>query len=169
MTGGRGIFHHQHGRQPAGDQWLEPQRKRGGKPHSCKVAFQEDGTYTFRDGGYGSGGQQAVSEGTDTFTIDGTRPELQVSWEGPEARNGSYYPAERRARIQVRELNFDPGRVRIEAAAAEGETPIPSVWQSNGELHTAFVSFGKDGRYALAVSAQIWPEMRWNPTKRRSS
>ena len=120
--------------------------------HSCKVAFQEDGTYTFRVAVMDLAGNQAVSEGTDTFTIDRTRPELQVSWEGPEARNGSYYPAERRARIQVRELNFDPGRVRIEAAATEGETPIPSVWQSNGELHTAFVSFGKDGRYALAVS-----------------
>lgn len=95
----------------------------------------------------------------DTFTIDKTAPKLNVSWNTEAAQNGKYYNAARTATITVEEHNFDPNLFKIEApvSAGNGDEATPAQiggWTSNGDTHTATVTFPGQGVYTLSVSGE---------------
>ena len=95
----------------------------------------------------------------DTFTIDKTAPKLNVSWNTEAAQNGKYYNAARTATITVEEHNFDPNLFKIEApvSAGNGDEATPAQiggWSSNGDTHTATVTFPGQGVYTLSVSGE---------------
>lgn len=95
----------------------------------------------------------------DTFTIDKTAPKLNVSWNTEAAQNGKYYNAARTATITVEEHNFDPNLFKIEApvSAGNGDEAAPAQiggWTSNGDTHTATVTFPGQGVYTLSVSGE---------------
>lgn len=95
----------------------------------------------------------------DTFTIDKTAPKLNVSWNTETAQNGKYYNAARTATITVEEHNFDPNLFKIEApvSAGNGDEATPAQiggWTSNGDTHTATVTFPGQGVYTLSVSGE---------------
>lgn len=95
----------------------------------------------------------------ESFTIDKTAPKLNVSWNTEAAQNGKYYNAARTATITVEEHNFDPSLFKIEApvSAGNGDEATPAQiggWSSNGDTHTATVTFPGQGVYTLSVSGE---------------
>lgn len=125
----------------------------------CPVTFTEDGDYVVSDITVQDiiGRKQTIPG--DTFTIDKTAPKLNVSWNTEAAQNGKYYNAARTATITVEEHNFDPNLFKIEApvSAGNGDEATPAQiggWTSNGDTHTATVTFPGQGVYTLSVSGE---------------
>ena len=82
-----------------------------------------------------------------------------MSWNTEAAQNGKYYNAARTATITVEEHNFDPNLFKIEApvSAGNGDEATPAQiggWTSNGDTHTATVTFPGQGVYTLSVSGE---------------
>ena len=82
-----------------------------------------------------------------------------MSWNTEAAQNGKYYNAARTATITVEEHNFDPNLFKIEApvSAGNGDEATPAQiggWSSNGDTHTATVTFPGQGVYTLSVSGE---------------
>lgn len=126
--------------------------------HVCTVTFAEDGDYTFTLAFQDLAGNRAVYGQTDEFTIDRTAPELEVSWDNEDSRNGFYYGAVRTAFVTVREQNFDEELIHIEAAA-EGDAenvsiPALSAWSHDGDRHMASIVFWEDGQYTLRAEGE---------------
>ena len=125
----------------------------------CPISFTEDGDYVVSDITVQDiiGRSQTIAG--DTFTIDKTAPKLNVSWNTEAAQNGKYYNAARTATITVEEHNFDPNLFKIEApvSAGNGDEATPAQiggWTSNGDTHTATVTFPGQGVYTLSVSGE---------------
>lgn len=123
------------------------------------VDFTEDGDYEVSNVNVQDIlGRGSTADG-DTFTIDKTAPKLNVSWNTEAAQNGKYYNAARTATITVEEHNFDPNLFKIEApvSAGNGDEATPAQiggWSSNGDTHTATVTFPGQGVYTLSVSGE---------------
>ncbi|MFR3907914.1 MAG: hypothetical protein ACLTEP_05340 [Collinsella sp.] len=106
------------------------------------------------------GGEGHTSSASgEEFVIDQTAPKLNVSWNTEAAQNGKYYNAARTATITVEEHNFDPNLFKIEApvSAGNGDEATPAQiggWSSNGDTHTATVTFPGQGVYTLSVSGE---------------
>lgn len=123
------------------------------------VDFTEDGDYEVSNVNV----QDILGRGAkvdgESFTIDKTAPKLNVSWNTEAAQNGKYYNAARTATITVEEHNFDPNLFKIEApvSAGNGDEATPAQiggWSSNGDTHTATVTFPGQGVYTLSVSGE---------------
>ena len=123
------------------------------------VSFTEDGDYEVS----GINVKDLLDRGPkldgESFTIDKTAPKLNVSWNTEAAQNGKYYNAARTATITVEEHNFDPNLFKIEApvSAGNGDEATPAQiggWSSNGDTHTATVTFPGQGVYTLSVSGE---------------
>lgn len=85
------------------------------------------------------------------FGTDTTGPEVTVSYDNNDVRNGRYFDKERIAAITVRERNFDRGKLTVKAPGA-----VLGEWQrgpaSDPELWTLQVQFHLDGAYTPQVS-----------------
>ena len=106
----------------------------------------------------GGDGHTSSAAGEE-FVIDQTAPKLNVSWNTEAAQNGKYYNTARTATITVEEHNFDPNLFKIEApvSAGNGDEATPAQiggWSSNGDTHTATVTFPGQGVYTLSVSGE---------------
>ena len=106
----------------------------------------------------GGEGHSSSAAGEE-FVVDTTAPKLNVSWNTEAAQNGKYYNAARTATITVEEHNFDPNLFKIEApvSAGNGDEATPAQiggWSSNGDTHTATVTFPGQGVYTLSVSGE---------------
>lgn len=142
-------------------------------PHDLKDAGNDTYTFSYTFGAKGdadckvsavnyqnlAGTSAASNFSGDTFTIDKTAPKLNVSWNNEAASNGKYYNAARTATITVEEHNFDPNLFKIEApvSAGNGDEATPAQiggWSSNGDTHTATVTFPGQGVYSLSVSGE---------------
>ena len=134
-------------------------KSQGNDTWVATVDFTEDGDYEVSNVNV----QDILGRGStaagDTFTIDKTAPKLNVSWNTEAAQNGKYYNAARTATITVEEHNFDPNLFKIEApvSAGNGDEAAPAQiggWTSNGDTHTATVTFPGQGVYTLSVSGE---------------
>ena len=93
--------------------------------------------------------------GTFRLGIDSTRPRVSVRYTNNDVRNGRYFGAGRKALIQVRERNFSPDRLRVNAPYAE-----INAWtrrqgkdaSGNDDIWSTTVTFAKDGAYTLDVA-----------------
>ena len=85
------------------------------------------------------------SSATREFSIDKDAPVINVTWNQTTGNN--LYSSARTATIVITERNFDPSAVRV--------TGIPQgvSWSSNGDVHTALVTFGSDGEHQFSISA----------------
>ncbi|MCD8329371.1 MAG: Ig-like domain repeat protein, partial [Lachnospiraceae bacterium] len=127
-----------------------------GATHTCTVTFSADGDYTFtveatdRAENTGSYGQ------TDRFTVDRTAPVLSVSYDNNDVTDGCYYNAARTATVIIREHNFDASAVTAAITASlngRGLTaPVLSSFRSEGDVHTATISYTADADYTCTIS-----------------
>lgn len=134
-------------------------KSQGNDTWVATVDFTEDGDYEVSNVNVQDILGRGSSADGDTFTIDKTAPKLNVSWNTEAAQNGKYYNAARTATITVEEHNFDPNLFKIEApvSAGNGDEATPAQiggWSSNGDTHTATVTFPGQGVYTLSVSGE---------------
>lgn len=121
---------------PAGDGWAHGEE------------LGEDGSYLVSARLEDCAGNESAPVELGEFTIDGTPPALDVTWEGGEARVGSYYDAPRTATIHVVERNFDPGLVSVDT---DGTI---LGWRDDGDDHWCDVRFAEDGAHHLGVGGR---------------
>lgn len=122
---------------------------------TCQVSFPADGDYTFTLGCTDLAGNSGEYGQTDEFTIDKTLPEMTVSYDNNDARNGNYFKEARTATVTIREHNFNAADVRAAITASlEGKgvfTPSIGAFSGSGDTHTASVSYSTDGDYTFDI------------------
>lgn len=129
--------------------------------HTATLVYDADGDYTFdiscKEMSERSCESGEVDYGTSlapkSFTIDKTVPTFTVQYDNNDSLNGNYYKAQRVATITVTEHNFETSRVKIQLTATDdgkqAQLPIVSGWSSNGDVHTATITYAADSLYTF--------------------
>lgn len=132
-----------------------------GTQHTYKVTYSGDGVYTFdvkckdRAGNGNAEVKYGESVAPTSFVLDKTMPTISVSYDNNSAANGKFFNAHRTATIVVNEHNFDVNRVVITGTASvngAAKTFPSAVWTSNGDVHTATISYNEDADYTFAIA-----------------
>ncbi len=130
---------------------------------TATVEYKANGDYTFGIAYIDPADNKGVVDYGDSvaptrFTVDKIRPTVSVTYDNNAALNKNYYKAARVATIVITEHNLDPNgadrqRVGIEVTATDDgkRTTLPKVssWKTNGDKHTATVTFAEDARYTF--------------------
>ncbi len=106
-----------------------------------------------------AGNKRTISE---MLRIDVTEPAISVNYDNNSGDTSFgdevYFNSPRTATIQIRERNFDPGRVAISVTNVDGAVPSISKWSvtaadgnGDGAVHTATISFATDGKYTFHI------------------
>lgn len=94
-----------------------------------------------------------VATSREELRIDVTVPQVEITFDLNEPKNGKYYNRTRTATIQIQELNFDGNRVKIEVTKDGEVYPVSiSEWQSDGNCHWAPITFSENGDYTMSVT-----------------
>lgn len=105
-----------------------------------------------------------------TFSVDNTAPTVTVTYDDDKspADNGfpTFYKAPRTATITVTERNFDPNAVQLDIKSVHSDKNIPDTsslewtehrvnddYRTDGDTHTATITFEADDDYTLAVAS----------------
>lgn len=122
---------------------------------TATLEFTEDGDYSVRIGGKDLAGLEAETVIVEEFTIDTIDPVIKVTYTNENTRNGNYYARTQTAVITIEEHNFTEERIEIAGMATLGGTdtvfPELSAWKSEGDIHTATLTFDTDGLYQFYV------------------
>ena len=140
-----------------------------GDIHTAKITFSDDADYTFSISCTDKAGHitenssvnynKSVAPGE--FIVDKTSPAIAVFYSNNSAENSKYFNADRVATITVNERNFDASRVK---AVIKNNNPAGTVedfaaylknsdnWTSNGDKHTAKITFSVDADYTFSIS-----------------
>ncbi|MBP3335565.1 MAG: Ig-like domain-containing protein, partial [Ruminiclostridium sp.] len=131
-----------------------------GNVHTAKLDFVEDGDYTFTIDYTDFSGNKAGTYST-SFTIDKTRPTIDVSYDNNSAKNSKYFKADRTATITINEHNFDASRVVAKVTSKNSTGTVgdyaaylknPKNWKTNGNTHIATVRFATEADYTFNIS-----------------
>lgn len=116
--------------------------------HTSYITFAEDGDYSFEVECTDLAGNDSEIAKTDTFTIDKTKPVVEVSYDNNQAWKENYYNQARTATISITEHNFD------EKDFQASITPQASVggWTHNGDVHKITIHFNQDEHYTYSVN-----------------
>lgn len=94
-----------------------------------------------------------VSTSREEIKIDITAPQVEITFDWNEAKNGSYYNRGRTATIHIQELNFNRNGINIEVTRDGAVYPVSvSEWRSEGINHWASIAFTEDGDYTMSVT-----------------
>lgn len=147
------------------------------------VSYRQDGNYTFQIGYTDLAGNPCagVSYGNSVaptaFTVDKTKPTVSVTYNNNAAVNGNYYNARRTATLVITERNLDPNGadrdrvvVRINATdnGAQAAAPQVSAWTTQGDVHTATVTYAADALYTFDIDVQDKAGNRANDFQQQS-
>ena len=141
------------------------------------ISFASDGTYSFTVDCKDMCENAASQYKSPEFTIDLTSPELKVTYDRNDAKNGNYYKNAVTATIEVSELNFDPSRINITGTkdGSADNFPVKNgkynqkdlVWNNTGKnTWVTSVHLNEDGYYELKVSGT---DKAGNPAKSYSN
>lgn len=132
---------------------------------TATISYTADGDYTFdivytdladnkMSGVVYAGGTVAQTE----FTIDKTIPTIEVTYDNNSAMNGNYYKADRTATVVITEHNFNTERIDITLKATDDgkDSTLPTVsgWSTDGDKHTATITYNKDGLYTFDIAVK---------------
>lgn len=128
-----------------------------GEIHIATVTFSGDSDYTVTYDCFDLAGNKSNTEKLDEFTVDKTKPVIQVSYDNNSALNNNYYKEARAATITITEHNFNLGEVTVTTTAqldgAAASAPGVSGWSGSGDTHVATVSYSADADYTFTISA----------------
>ena len=130
---------------------------------TATIKYTADGDYKFdiayTDLAGNACAGETFAEGTvasNEFTIDQTAPVIAVTYDNNDVQNSNYYKAYRTATVVITEHNFNAERVIITNTATDDglETTKPTVsgWTTNGDKHTATISYSKDAKYTFDIA-----------------
>lgn len=111
-----------------------------------------------------------TSKNSVKFSVDNTAPTVTVTYDDDKspADNGfpTFYKAPRTATITVTERNFDPNAVQLDIKSVHSDKNIPDTsslewtehrvnddYRTDGDTHTATITFEADDDYTLAVAS----------------
>ncbi len=116
--------------------------------HTAYITFDKDGDYSFSVKCKDLADNYAEYQREDSFTIDLTKPVVEVTYDNNEAHAGNYYDAFRTATITVTERNFD------EESFVATVSPVMALsnWSHNKDVHRATVYFNEDGYYTMDLA-----------------
>lgn len=129
--------------------------------HTYQITYSGDGVYTFdvkctdRADKTSAEVKYGESVAPTAFVLDKTAPTISVSYDNNSAANGKFFNAHRTATIVVKEHNFDVNRVIINGTASlngAAKAFPAAAWTSNGDVHTATISYNEDADYTFAIS-----------------
>lgn len=109
------------------------------------ISFTEDKDYNFSLDCIDRAGNKAKTYTSENFIVDKTAPKLSVSWDVPNPSNENYFNSHRTATITVVEHNFNSNLFKKTGSG------VMSGWSSNGDVHTATVSFNEDGEFEFGI------------------
>ncbi|MGF2714571.1 Ig-like domain repeat protein [Bacillus cereus] len=119
-----------------------------GDVHTATIHFTDEMEYDWGVSYTDLAGNKGNDVQSQKFTIDKSAPQLNVSYSSNDPHNGNFYNNSRMATVTVNDKNFDPSRVNF-----EGQGTLSS-WSSNGDIHTANITYAEDGEYQFKVSAR---------------
>ena len=129
-----------------------------GTTNTATITYSSDGVYTF-DISYtdnaGNDNNEVSYSGLSPkrFTLDKTAPTFSVTYDNNNVQNGNYYKAQRIATLTVNEHNFETSRIQASLTATDNGSTVsaPSVsgWTSNGDTHTATITYSNDALYSF--------------------
>lgn len=125
----------------------------------CPVIFSNDGEYEWSVAYTDLAGNKSNIYTSEKFIVDKTAPVIEVRESG-SAENGNYYKDSRVFTVSVVDKNFDPNLVKL-----TGDDILGS-WSNNGDTHTAYITFDKDGEYEFSLEAS---DMAGNASGKYSS
>lgn len=129
--------------------------------HTYQITYSGEGVYTFdvkctdRADKTSAEVKYGESVAPTVFVLDKTAPTISVSYDNNSAANGKFFNAHRTATIVVNEHNFDVNRVVINGTASlngAAKAFPAAAWTSNGDVHTATISYNEDADYTFAIS-----------------
>lgn len=129
--------------------------------HTYQITYSGEGVYTFdvkctdRADKASAEVKYGESVAPTAFVLDKTAPTISVSYDNNSAANGKFFNAHRTATIVVKEHNFDVNRVIINGTASlngAAKAFPTAAWTSNGDVHTAIISYNEDADYTFAIS-----------------
>lgn len=129
--------------------------------HTYQITYSGEGVYTFdvkctdRADNANAEVKYGESVAPTAFVLDKTAPTISVSYDNNSAANGKFFNAHRTATIVVKEHNFDVNRVVINGTASlngAAKAFPAAAWTSNGDVHTATISYNEDADYTFAIS-----------------
>jgi len=131
--------------------------------HQNKIVFDKEGRYDLEVSCKDMCDNPSNTEKSGEFILDFTAPELKVTFDNNDSRNGNYFSKSRNAVIEINEPNFDPSRVVITGTrngSADGFPVVNGklngsdiVWTtSGGNVHKATIPITEDGFYVINVS-----------------
>ena len=109
------------------------------------MTFSEDLDYQWGIQVTDLAGNKSEIVTSEKFTIDKTAPNLSVSFNNNNVRNGKYYKEDRVATITVVDKNFDPSGLTVNGTQVTG-------WNSVGETHQTSAVFNSDGDYSFNLA-----------------
>ncbi len=113
-----------------------------------QIVFAEDGDYSFTVGCTDKADNAAERKEVNEFTIDKTKPVVEVLYDNDSAWKDNYYNTTRTATIVVTEHNFKAEDFNINVI---GNATLGG-WSGSGDEHRIKVNFTEDGYYTLGVS-----------------
>lgn len=129
--------------------------------HTYQITYSGEGVYTFdvkctdRADKANAEVKYGESVAPTAFVLDKTAPTISVSYDNNSAANGKFFNAHRTATIVVKEHNFDVNRVVINGTASlngAAKAFPAAAWTSNGDVHTATISYNEDADYTFEIS-----------------
>lgn len=140
--------------------------------YTMEYTYDKDGDYKFEieyaDLASNQCTEKNFAEGTAAgteyaFTLDMTKPVIKVTYDNNEVQNGNYYKADRVATIVITEHNLDPNgvdkeRINITVTATDDgkeiTAPVETKWTTNGNTHTATITYNADGLYNFDITVK---------------
>ncbi|MBO4346396.1 MAG: hypothetical protein J5840_02010 [Lachnospiraceae bacterium] len=119
--------------------------------YTATVTFDKDDRYNLTYQCSDKAGNTSDAVTTPEFVIDKTVPELSITFNNGNGKNG-YYANPRTATISVKEVNFDASRVFI--SGINGQAYTLSNWTRKENTYSTLMTFGKDGKFAFDISVK---------------
>lgn len=125
----------------------------------ASYSFGSDADYKVdaevKDRATNKGSVSYTGEAPQDFTVDMTKPIVEIEFDNHNVFNENYYDAQRVATVIITERNFDGSDVEIigEATDAGAQVTYPSIsaWSDDGDVHRATITYAEDALYTLDV------------------
>lgn len=120
------------------------------------VTFSGNGEYTLSVNGSDLCDNKAQGYSSEKFIIDRTAPVLEVLSSGAEKVNGQYFSGSRTVTVKITEHNFDASRIKISGTVNGYEENFPKIsgFTSDGDIHTAVLTFSENAQYTLSIEGE---------------
>ena len=136
---------------------VKPDFTSNGDIHTMTYTFSDDADYKFSVECTDLAGNEQNAVYKDEFTVDKTKPVINVTYDNNSASNSRYFKAARTATIKVTEHNFDTkngSKLTVTAKDASGRTVKTyadsiTSWTKSGDVYTAKVEFKDDANYTF--------------------